>query len=130
MISPLCIYLLPALALAEKANRYLAYPCNAFSCNLKQYSMQSCVVCTFHTGTVEPNCNENQHRYLKTSIFEEVSVCNSWMSKSIKCMAIKMNFKNTVKSEAFLGDLKWRFLSKLSLKCDHLYRVVSFSASV
>ena len=62
MISPLCIYLLPALALAEKANRYLAYPCNAFSCNLKQYTMQSCVVCTFDTETVEPNCNENQHR--------------------------------------------------------------------
>ena len=56
MISPLCIYLLPALALAEKANRYLAYPCNAFSCNLKQYTMQSCVVCTFHTETVQPNC--------------------------------------------------------------------------
>ena len=41
-----------------------------------------------------------------------------------------MNFKNIIKSEAFLGDLKWRFLSKLSLKCGHLYRFVSLSASV
>ena len=45
-------------------------------------------------------------------------------------MAIKTNFKKIIKSEVFLGDLKWRFLSKLSLKCGRLYQVVSFSASV